>query len=151
MGSLLSIISRVFNTLCNVFKRNSIAVESSHCNQCNAKTCVDNDNALRNSVNTSERDFAVNKEKRIGSKVTNRKPTMDVTKHNFLEVLDLIDSVIAECDFIAIDTELTGLKRSDVKTLQVFGHYRRQIRETAGPDLMLQSDSVRSLLFQSGR
>ena len=119
MGSLLSIISRVFNTLCNVFKRNSIAVESSHCNRCNAKTCVDNDNALRNSVNTSERDFAVNKEKRIGSKVTNRKPTMDVTKHNFLEVLDLIDSVIAECDFIAIDTELTGLKRSDVKTLQV--------------------------------
>lgn len=44
---------------------------------------------------------------------------MDVTKNNFLEALGELEVVINQCDFVAIDSELTGLKRSDTKTLQV--------------------------------
>ena len=85
--------------------------KNSTCFENNDKTNVDNkcaDNS-KTELNRS----------RVRQVVKNRKPSMDVTKANFIEVLRQIDSVIAGSDFISIDTEFTGLKRPDAKSLQV--------------------------------
>ena len=98
-----SVFSRLFNS--NVCDKNSTPFE--------CKTCVDN-----NSINNTKTEINKN-QRHLGTTVRNRKPSMDVTKHNFLEILREIDGVIAESDFISIDTELSGLKRPDTKNLQV--------------------------------
>ncbi|CAG2163274.1 unnamed protein product [Oppiella nova] len=51
--------------------------------------------------------------------VGNRKTSMDVTRHNFLETLREIEAIISAADFATIDTELSGLRRLDTKGMQL--------------------------------
>lgn len=58
---------------------------------------------------------------------------MEVTKENFDKVLPLIAEAIKECDFLAFDTELTGLasRNSRIMALDTVEERYQKIRASA--------------------
>lgn len=77
--------------------------------------------------------------KHIKETTFNLKPAMDVTRHNFVEILPELEKVISECDFAAIDTELSGLRRE--KLLNLFdlpGDRYRKLKECIQGYMLIQ-------------
>jgi hypothetical protein len=66
---------------------------------------------------------------------------MEVTTENFPDSLIELEAAIHECDFVAIDTELTGLRSSKeekVRFLDTQAEYYLRLRESARKFLVIQ-------------
>ncbi|XP_054155569.1 poly(A)-specific ribonuclease PARN-like [Oppia nitens] len=123
MGSLLTLLYSHYKRFAdnnNTCDRKHNIINSNHNNNHN------NDNNRRsrhNHNNNTNTSAAVTNAIPLSSSVkttTNwRKTSMDVTRHNFLQVIGQLEAIIADADFLTIDTELTGLRRMDTKALNL--------------------------------
>lgn len=71
-----------------------------------------------NSENHQANGIVNSSTKRISnSKIPNKKVSMDVTRFNFVSLIGEIENVVKQCDFVSIDTELTGLRGENTYNL----------------------------------
>jgi poly(A)-specific ribonuclease len=101
----------MFSRFCN---------QQNNCDYCednnkenNLKIDSNNDKVINNKNLNIDQNIESNYTSKVNqlSTVLNRKPSMDVTRHNFIETISQLEEVLKECQFISIDCELSGLRR----------------------------------------